>query len=186
MPTVVFRRFQIDGPVNVAVVGVVPATNVSFSVIAGSALNVVKSKVCGAVTSPETVKPVEFCASACPANIVANRHVPMALEHVLKKCVRFFDEDMLQCFESGASSFAERDSAFGERALEHAPKKCMRFFDEDMLQCFESGASSFAERDSAFGERALAVRIVEAWRRCLEAAREALELMVYPFGKNII
>jgi hypothetical protein len=35
--------------------------------------------------------------------------------------MRFFDQDMLQCIESGASSFAERDSAFGERALETQP-----------------------------------------------------------------
>ncbi len=31
--------------------------------------------------------------------------------------MRFFEENMLQHIESGASSFAERDSTFGERAL---------------------------------------------------------------------
>ncbi len=43
--------------------------------------------------------------------------VNLALEHVPQKCMRFCDENMLQHIESGASSFAERDSTFGERAL---------------------------------------------------------------------
>jgi galactose mutarotase-like enzyme len=39
------------------------------------------------------------------------------LEHVPKKCMRFFDKDMLQSIESGASSSAQRGPTFGERAL---------------------------------------------------------------------
>jgi len=48
--------------------------------------------------------------------------------------MRFCDENMLQHIESGASSFAERDSTFGERALEHILQKYMLFCEKNMLQ----------------------------------------------------